>query len=104
MLVILISSACHPDDVPRMRELVLQVARESRKEPACMAYSVAVDAENPNLHRVAECWAGVEEHRAHMTTPHVRAFFAQSAGLRGLSRSIGAFEVARRLDIVLPEK
>lgn len=102
MVVILVESEHHPEDLLAARAAIARVAHLSRSEAGCLSYAVAVDLDDPAVTRVSEVWGSVEEHRDHMAQPHVAAFFATISGLRVIRRVFRSFEIARPLDIALP--
>jgi quinol monooxygenase YgiN len=60
---------------------ILEIVRETRKEPGCLRYVVAHDVEHPDTLRVFEAWASWEALEAHFITPHMNRFRSRVGGL-----------------------
>jgi quinol monooxygenase YgiN len=60
---------------------ILQLVRETRKEPGCIRYFITQDVEQPGTLRVFEAWASREALAAHFITPHMGRFRSRIGGL-----------------------
>lgn len=60
---------------------ILQLVRETRKEPGCIRYFITQDVEQPGTLRVFEAWASWEALGAHFNTPHMGRFHSRIGGL-----------------------
>ena len=60
---------------------ILEIVRETRKEPGCLRYVVTEDVEHPDTLRVFEAWASWESLEAHFITPHMNRFRSRVGGL-----------------------
>lgn len=62
-----------------MKELLLQLLTESRKEDTCIQYDLHQDQENRNIFIFHEIWESQEGLDLHNAQPHIARFVADSA-------------------------
>lgn len=60
-----------PQNIDRFRPHMETMLAKSRAEDGCIAYSYAVDVEDPGLIRVFEEWRDEAALQAHFATPHL---------------------------------
>ncbi|WP_342088677.1 putative quinol monooxygenase [Dyadobacter sp. OTU695] len=73
LTAIIKSKTVHRDEV---RETLLTMVTESRKEPACIQYDLYQDDSDPNVFVFQEIWESREGLDAHHEQPYIRAFGA----------------------------
>ncbi len=59
-------TAKNPDDVPRIRDLLVAAMRKSRAEPGCLRFDVYHSSAEPRRFTLVEHWAdqaAVDDHR-----------------------------------------
>ena len=69
--------------VPRENQPAFRPQQEAmlvatRAEDGCLAYSYAVDVQDPGLNRVFEVWRDLESLEAHLATPQMAVWRAAS--------------------------
>ena len=84
-----------PESRANALALAQEMARASREEDGCHAYSFYADIEDQNVMRIFEEWESDDALAAHFQTPHMKTFQAGMAGLKILSRDVTKYEVAR---------
>ncbi|WP_353719190.1 putative quinol monooxygenase [Dyadobacter sp. 676] len=67
------SQTAYRDEV---RETLLNMVTESRKEPACIQYDLFQDSSDPDVFVFREIWESREGLDAHNEQPYIRAFGA----------------------------
>ncbi len=79
------------DKEVKLKNLLLKIAIESRKEEGCLTYHVCQDKKNPLIFGLYEEWKSQEIHQKQFEKPYVKEFFevsdeiieASYSGLRG---------------------
>ena len=71
-----------PESVDAMREALLTLVAETRKEEGCLSYDLYESASTPGTFVTVERWTGQDALDAHMATPHIGAAIAASEGHR----------------------
>lgn len=71
----------------RLRQLLRQLATQTRSEPGCLAYSVSEDLERPGHFIISERWASLADMQTHLALPGVGQAVqaAQQLGVSDLS-------------------
>jgi quinol monooxygenase YgiN len=70
-----------PGQEAALRDALIEVATESRKEEGCIAFDMHVSRDDPALFLAFERWADDAAIKAHFETPHFKAIAARSAEL-----------------------
>ncbi|HAM49092.1 MAG TPA: antibiotic biosynthesis monooxygenase [Alphaproteobacteria bacterium] len=84
-----------PECRDRAFALARDMARASRAEDGCHAYSFYADIEDENVLRIFEEWVSDEALAAHFRTPHMKTFQTGMADLKILSRDVTKYEIAQ---------
>lgn len=82
-----------PEDTDKFTALVQRNVQQTREAPGCIAYTFAVDVNDPNLFHNIEAWNSRDALEAHMKSEVMKAAFAEASRLRVVSRSVTAFDV-----------
>jgi len=88
-----------PEDAETARNAAIEVARETRKEPGCIAYRFYADLEEDGRHHVFEMWETLDALQKHFETPHLKAFRAKIAGLKVISREVKRYEAGTGISL-----
>ena len=91
------------DSAPQYAEAAQAVVANTRQEPGCQWYGIAVDVADPCVIWVSEQWASQAHLDAHLKTAHVAAFLEACAALEILDMEVRRYEVASVGDLVMPE-
>lgn len=83
-----------------VREALLTMETETRKEPGCHTYAFSVDINDPGTIRIFERWDSMKALEAHFKTPHMAAFGAAISKIKPRSMNVKVYEVAR--EVALP--
>ena len=70
-----------PDTVAALKSVLLEVARQSRKEADCISYNVLQNQADPCDFTLVEDWKSAAAVDAHLTKPHVQEAFAKGVPL-----------------------
>jgi quinol monooxygenase YgiN len=81
-----------PEDAATARAAAIEVARETRKEPGCVAYRFWADLEEAGRYHVFEIWESLAALQAHFETPHLKAFRAKLGAIKVISREVRRYE------------
>jgi quinol monooxygenase YgiN len=82
------------ENVARFRPHMDAMLAASRAEDGCLAYSYAVDVQDPGLIRVFEAWADQAALEAHFRTRHLAAWRAVWPEFGVTDRQLTLYEVA----------
>lgn len=91
-LTVLARARALPGKEQEMERALLENAAESRKEDACLHYSVIRQADDPAVYGTVERWRSKEDLDRHMQSPHVQRLFAALADVLAGAPEIGAYE------------
>ena len=86
-----------PDKLDAFRELVLDDAVNTRKEPGCLRFDVLRSHDNPALFRLHEVYRDEAAFKAHQQTPHFARWRAGIEALQAaprLSEKLAAFDLS----------
>ena len=83
-----------PENLDRLRPHMDAMLTASRAEDGCIAYSYAVDVQDPGLIRVFEIWRDQAAVDAHFQAPHMVAWRAANAEFGVSDRRLSLYEVA----------
>lgn len=81
-------------NVARFRPHMAAMLAASRAEAGCVAYSYAVDVEDPGLIRIFEAWRDQAAVDFHFATPHLAVWRAAWPEFGVSERRLFAYEVA----------
>ena len=83
-----------PENLEQFRPHMDAMLAGSRAEDGCLAYSYAVDVQDPGLIRVFEAWRDQAAIDAHFLTPHMAAWRSQWPNFGVSDRRLFAYETA----------
>lgn len=83
-----------PENFDAFRPHMARTLAASRVEDGCLAYSYAVDVEDPGLIRVFEAWRDRAALEAHFQAPHLGEWRAAWPALGVSDRRLSLYEVA----------
>ena len=83
-----------PESRDKALEIAAVMAKASRAEDGCHAYSFYTDIEDQNTIRIFEEWESDDALKAHFNTPHMKVFQAGMAKLTIRERQVKRYEVA----------
>jgi quinol monooxygenase YgiN len=88
-----------PQQIEKFRAAVIPLARDTKKEPGCLAYTLAVDDAAAGRIVVLERWQDEPTLRKHLETQHVKTFLEQ---VEGVVQSMDAklYDVANERDVM----
>jgi quinol monooxygenase YgiN len=92
MIILAGTVGINPDHVEALKPHALKVLEATRAEPGCIAYTFAMDLEEPGLIRVFEKWRSRADLDAHFKTPHMAEWRAALAGLDIRSRDLVTYQ------------
>ncbi|MBW2292666.1 MAG: antibiotic biosynthesis monooxygenase [Deltaproteobacteria bacterium] len=100
MLIVAAEVGVEEGAVESVRDALLAMETETRKEPGCLTYAFSVDINDPGTLRIIERWESMEALETHFKTPHMAAFGAAIAKIKPTSMNLKVYEVAR--EVALP--
>ena len=74
MLIVAGTIQVDPDSRDAATDALLEMMRETRKEPGNLEYAFTPDLADPGLLRIFEQWESQEALDAHFAAPHMAAF------------------------------
>lgn len=77
-----------PASADLMRELLVELVAQTRKEAGCLHYELFQQDVAPNVFQTVERWADAAAVDAHMASPHVAAAIAKGSGHFGAAPEI----------------
>jgi len=83
-----------PADIETLRPHAVKVLAATRNEVGCIAYTFALDLEEPGLIRVFEKWRRRDDLDDHFKTAHMTAWRKALGEVRVLSRDLRTYEAA----------
>ncbi len=83
-----------PENMAALRPHMDAMLTASRAEDGCIAYSYAVDVQDPGLIRVFEAWRDQAAIDAHFQAPHMAAWRAVWPQFGVSDRRLSLYEVA----------
>ena len=83
-----------PENLEAFRPHMAAMLAASRAEDGCLAYSYAIDVEEPGLIRVFEVWRDRAALDAHFQAPHLADWRAAWPALGVSDRRLALYEVA----------
>ena len=90
-LIVVVKVTARPDKGAEMREVVLRLAQESRKEDGCIRYDVLQNTADPHVFVLFEKWASNAHLDAHNLTPHVHDAIMQATPLAATPLDVGRY-------------
>jgi quinol monooxygenase YgiN len=100
MLVVAAEISIEPDIVETVRDALLTMETETRKEPGCQAYAFSVDVNDAGTLRIFERWDSMEALEAHFKTPHMASFGAAISKIKPKNMNVKVYDVAG--EVALP--
>ncbi len=94
MIVVIGTVRLATESVAAARQAAIEMARETRREPGCIAYDFASDLEDETVFRLSEVWESEAALAAHFETAHMARFRKTLGTLRLLSREITRYDVS----------
>jgi quinol monooxygenase YgiN len=67
------------DTIAALKDAIATMETASRAEPGCHDYTFSVELNNPDVLRITEKWASMEDLEAHFAMPHMADFQAAMA-------------------------
>ena len=67
------------DTIAALKDAIATMETASRAEPGCHDYTFSVELNNPDVLRITEKWASMEDLQAHFAMPHMADFQAAMA-------------------------
>ena len=67
------------DTIAALKDAIAAMETASRAEPGCHDYTFSVELNNPDVLRITEKWASMEDLQAHFAMPHMADFQAAMA-------------------------
>lgn len=102
MIIVLATIESTTEDIDALRETIIGLEVETRKEPGCISYSFNLQIANPNVIQIVESWETLDALAYHLTTPHVEKFGGAMANHPPKSMIANAYDVAREVEIPMP--
>ena len=81
MLGITATHTVLPTQINTYRQLMAELAEETRKESGCKAYHVLQSDNDPRVHLLIECWEDRDALDRHTKTPHFQKIVPQLPAL-----------------------
>jgi len=81
MFVLVVNIRIKPENVERFMPMVLENAREARKEPGCKQFDVLVDREDKTKVMLYEIYKDEKAFEVHQQTPHFKKYLAEAVPL-----------------------
>lgn len=88
-----------PESLDAFRPHMIAMLTATRAEDGCLAYSYAVDVEDPGLIRVYEAWRDAAALDAHFKAPHLADWRASWPKYGVSDRKLFAYEVASEREV-----
>jgi quinol monooxygenase YgiN len=88
-----------PENLERFKPHMDAMLAGSRAEDGCLAYSYAVDVQDPGLIRVFEAWRDQAAIDAHFQAPHMAAWRAAWPAFGVSDRRLSLYEVASEREL-----
>ncbi len=67
------------DTIAALKDAIATMETASRAEPGCHDYTFSVELNNPDVLRITEKWASMQDLEAHFAMPHMADFQAAMA-------------------------
>ena len=83
-----------PENIARLRPIMVRMVDATRAESGCLAYTYAEDVGEPGLIRVFELWTDQDALDAHFATAHMAEWRAAFPGFGVSGRQLTAYEIA----------
>ncbi len=99
MLVVIAEVRVGEGAVEALRDAIITMETESRKEPGCHRYAFSTDISDPTVVRITELWESAEDLNAHFTVPHMAAFAAAMGSAEILSMDVQAYELGAEVPL-----
>ena len=80
-----------PASADTMREILVELAAQTRKEAGCLHYALFQQEGAAHVFQTVERWADAAAVDAHMASPHVAAAIAKGGSLFGAAPEILRF-------------
>ena len=81
MIKIISRRIIRPACIEQFQTLARELARESRKEPGCLGYTLNQSRDDPRVHAFIECWADQAAIDAHNASAHFKRLVPQFVAL-----------------------
>tara|TARA_B100001094_G_C18105103_1_gene757933 strand:+ start:481 stop:804 length:324 start_codon:yes stop_codon:yes gene_type:complete len=89
-----------PEDMEQFSSYVENMVDQTRKEPACVNYSFAVDATDGfNTVRVSEEWQSEEGFEEHLQSSHMREFMSGIRNCKIMDMQVRKYQVLAATDL-----
>jgi quinol monooxygenase YgiN len=71
-VLFVVDLTANPNAIEEVRQILCELAQETRSEPGALAYTVQTETDRPHHFRVLETYRDREAFETHMTSPHVQ--------------------------------
>ena len=88
---VIVKVIARPDAVSTMRDVVLNLAADSRKEEGCVSYDVLQNTSEPHVFLLVEEWTSNDHLAAHNLTPHVHEAVMKATPLAAAPLDVGRY-------------
>ena len=102
MIIVLATIESTVGDIAALRETIIALEVETRKEPGNISYTFNTQVANPNVIEVVERWETLDALAYHLKTPHVAEFTGTMANHPPKSMVANAYDVAKEVEIPMP--
>ena len=100
MLIVAAEVGIEEGAAESVRDALLEMETETRKEPGCQTYAFSLDINDPGTIRIFERWDSMEALETHFKTPHMASFGAAIGKIQPKSMNVKVYEVAG--EVALP--
>jgi len=88
---VIVRVIARPDAASAMRDVVLKLAADSRKEEGCVSYDVLQNTAEPHVFLLVEEWTSNAHLGAHNLTPHVHEAVMNATPLAAAPLDVGRY-------------
>jgi quinol monooxygenase YgiN len=99
MLIVAAEVGIAEGAIESVRDALLTMETETRKEPGCQTYAFSLDVNDPSTIRIFERWDSMEALEAHFKTPHMASFGSAIGKIKPTSMNVKVYDVAGELPL-----
>jgi len=99
MLIVAAEVTVEKGAVEKVRDALLTMETETRKESGCQVYAFSVDVNDPCMVRIFERWDDMAALEAHFATPHMAAFGGAIAQIQPKNMAVKVYDVASEVPL-----
>jgi quinol monooxygenase YgiN len=88
---VVVKVVAKPDATAAMREILLRLCRESRKESGCLSYDMLQNHAEPTVFVLHEEWESAARLDAHNKTPHFAEAVTQAQPMLAQALEVGRY-------------